>query len=202
MFVYHQQDGIYQDFIEGPCDQILNEANLPVLREINGPTDYDTPFQAEVYFINLVQAVEVRFGEPFFDVYDPRLNLAVPVTTRGAINFDIRDYRRFVELNRLDEFNFDDFKIQIRDVVRGYAKATIANAPTDLDIPLAKIERSVDKINDAMGPRITERLSSEFGIKVSFVCVDKIELDTTSDSYHKLGKRPGTQRKGLFGWRS
>lgn len=202
VFVYHQQDGIYQDFIEGPCDQVLKTANLPVLREISGPADDDTPFQAEVYFINLVQAVEVRFGEPFFDVYDPRLDLSVPVTTRGAINFGIRDYRRFVELNRLDEFNFDDFKIQIRDAVRGYVKATIANAPTDLDIPLAKIERSVDKINDAIGPQITERLSSGFGIKVSFVCVDKIELDIASDNYHKLGKRPGTKRKGLFGWRS
>lgn len=129
VFVYHQQDGIYQDFVEGPCVQVLKTANLPVLREISGPADDDAPFQAEVYFINLAQAVEVRFGEPFFDVYDPRLDLSVPVTTRGAINFGIRDYRRFVELNRLDEFNFDDFKIQIRDAVRGYVKATIANAP-------------------------------------------------------------------------
>ncbi len=89
VFVYHQQDGIYQDFIEGPCDQVLKTANLPVLREISGPADDDAPFQAEVYFINLVQAVEVRFGEPFFDVYDPRLDLSVPVTTRGAINFGV-----------------------------------------------------------------------------------------------------------------
>ena len=35
-FVYHQKDGTYQDFIEGPYDQIIKTANLPVLASIVG----------------------------------------------------------------------------------------------------------------------------------------------------------------------
>ena len=36
VFVYKQKDGTEQDFIEGPFDQILETANLPVLASLIG----------------------------------------------------------------------------------------------------------------------------------------------------------------------
>lgn len=187
-FVYHQKDGTYQDFIEGPYDQILKTANLPVLARIVGLAyDGGTPFQAEVYFINLAQVVQVRFGVPFFDVYDPRfLDFGVPVAARGTITFGIKDYRQFIKLHRLDEFDLDAFKAQVRDAVTRYVKAAVANAPSDLGIPLVQIERGLAKIHDAVEPQIKERLSSDFGVEVSGVDISAIELDKTSDGYRQL----------------
>ena len=73
VFVYKQKDGVMQDFIVGPFDQIIKTANFPVLASIVGLAYEDgTPFQAEVYFINLARIVQVKFGVPFFDVYNPR----------------------------------------------------------------------------------------------------------------------------------
>ncbi len=187
-FVYHQKDGTYQDFIEGPYDQIIKTANLPVLASIVGLAyDGGTPFQAEVYFINLAQVVQVRFGVPFFDVYDPRfLDFGVPVAARGTITFGIKDYRQFIKLHRLDEFDLDAFKAQVRDAVTRYMKAAVANAPTDLGIPLVQIERGLAKVHDAVEPQIRERLSSDFGVEVSGVDISAIELDKTSDGYRQL----------------
>lgn len=187
-FVYHQKDGTYQDFIEGPYDQILKTANLPVLASIVGLAyDGGTPFQAEVYFINLAQVVQVRFGVPFFDVYDPRfLDFGVPVAARGTITFGIRDYRQFIKLHRLDEFDLDAFKAQVRDAVTRYVKAAVANAPADLGIPLVQIERGLARVHDAVEPQIKERLSSDFGVEVSGVDISAIELDKTSDGYRQL----------------
>lgn len=72
VFVYKQKSGAMQDFIMGPFDQTIKTANLPVLASIVGLTyEGGTPFQAEVYFINLARIIQVRFGVPFFDVYDP-----------------------------------------------------------------------------------------------------------------------------------
>ena len=187
-FVYHQKDGTCQDFIEGPYDQILKTANLPVLASIVGLAyDGGTPFQAEVYFINLAQIVQVRFGVPFFDVYDPRfLDFGVPVAARGTITFGIKDYRQFIKLHRLDEFDLDAFKAQVRDAVTRYVKAAVANAPADLGIPLVQIERGLARIHDAVEPQIRERLSSDFGVEVSGVDISAIELDKTSDGYRQL----------------
>lgn len=187
-FVYNQKDGTYEDFIEGPYDQILKTSNLPVLASIVGLAyDGGTPFQAEVYFINLAQVVQVRFGVPFFDVYDPRfLDFGVPVAVRGTITFRIGDYRSFIKLHRLDEFDLNTFKAQVRDAVVRYVKAVVANAPADLGIPVIQIERGLARIHDAVEPDIVERLSSDFGVDVSGVDIAAVEVDKTSDGYRQL----------------
>ena len=62
-----------QDYIVGPFAQTIKTANLPILANIVGLAyEGGTPFQAEVYFINLAQIIQVKSGVPFFDVYDPR----------------------------------------------------------------------------------------------------------------------------------
>ena len=73
VFVYKQEDGLMQDFIVGPFDQTIKTANFPVLASIIGLAyEGGTPFQAEVYFINIARIIQVKFALPFFDVYDPR----------------------------------------------------------------------------------------------------------------------------------
>ena len=131
VFVYNQKNGIMQDFIVGPFDQIIETKNFPVLASIVGLAyDGGTPFQAEVYFINLANIIQVKFGIPFFDVYDPRfLDFGVPVAVRGTISFKISDYREFIKLHRLNTFNLMDFQTQIRDTVTRYVKDAVANAP-------------------------------------------------------------------------
>ena len=82
-----------QDFIVGPYYQTIETSNFPVLASIIGLAyDGGTPFQAEVYFINLARIIQIKFGVPFFDVYDPRFNdFGVPVAVRGTISFKINE---------------------------------------------------------------------------------------------------------------
>ena len=187
-FVYHSDDGVFQDFIEGPYDEIVSTNNLPVLASVIGfAYDDGTPFQAEIYFINLAQVVQVRFGVPFFDVYDPRfLDFGVPVAVRGTLTFSIRDYRQFIKLHRLDEFDLEQFRLQVRDVVTRYIKAAVVNAPMELGIPVVQIERGIAGIHDLVVPKIAERLSSDFGVAVSGMDISAIELDKTSEGYRQL----------------
>lgn len=90
-FVYKQKDGTIQDFIEGPFDEIIKTANFPVLSSIVGLAyGGDSPFQAEVYFINLAGIIQIKFAVPYFDVVDPRYaDFAVPVAAGGSITFNI-----------------------------------------------------------------------------------------------------------------
>lgn len=188
VFVYKQKDKTMQDYIVGPFDEILKTNNLPVLSSIVGLAyDGGTPFQAEVYFINLAQIVQVKFAVPFFDVYDPRLEeFGVPTAVRGTITFKIKDYKEFIKLHRLVDFNLNDFQNQIRDVVIHYAKDTIANAPAENNIPLIQIETKISMINDKIEMDISERLQNDFGVAVSGVDIDAIELDKSSEGYKQL----------------
>ena len=188
VFVYKQKDGTMQDFIVGPFDQTIKTANFPILASIVGLAyEGGTPFQAEVYFINLAQIIQTKFAVPFFDVYDPRFtDFGVPLAVRGTISFKISDYREFIKLHRLSTFNLDDFQTQIRDAVSRYVKDTVANAPATHNIPLIQIETKVSQINDAIEFDISERLKENFGVDISGVDIGTIELDKTSEGYRSL----------------
>lgn len=188
VFVYNQKNGIMQDFIVGPYDQIIKTANFPVLASIIGLAYEDgTPFQAEIYFINLARIIQVKFGVPFFDVYDPRfLDFGVPIAARGTVSFRIRDYKEFIKLHRLNNFNLEDFQGQIRDAVIHYVKDAITNAPVANNIPVIQIENKISQINDAIEHDISERLEENFGVTVSSVDIGAIEIDKSSESYQQL----------------
>jgi len=188
IFVYKQKDGTMQDIIEGPFDTILKTANLPVLASIVGLAyDGGTPFQAEVYFINLATIIQTKFAIPYFDVYDPRFeDFTVPVAVRGTISFKIKDYREFIKLHRLTDFNLDDFQNQIKDVVIRYAKDIVSNTPAENNIPLVQIETKISSINDKIEYVVSERLKEDFGVETSGVDISAIELDQSSEGYRQL----------------
>lgn len=188
VFVYNQKNGVMQDYIEGPYDEIIKTENLPVLASIIGLAyDGGTPFQAEVYFINLARIIQVKFGVPFFDIYDPRFaDFGVPVAVRGTVSFRIADYREFIKLHRLNSFRLDDFQKQIRDAVSRYVKDTVANAPAANNISVIQIETKTAQINDVVEYDISERLKEGFGVLVSGVDIGAIEIDKSSEGYRQL----------------
>ena len=188
VFVYKQKDGTMQDYIEGPYDQIIKTANFPVLSSIVGLAyEGGTPFQAEIYFINLAKIIQVKFAVPFFDVYDPRFDdFGAPVAVRGTVNFGIADYREFIKLHRLSLFSIDDFQKQIRDTVSRYVKDVVASAPATHNIPLVQIESKTAQINDIIEYDLSQRLNETFGVTVSGVDIGAIEIDKTSNGYRQL----------------
>lgn len=188
VFVYSRCNETVQEYIEGPCDLILNTKNLPILASLVGLAyEGGTPFQAEVYFINLARIIQVKFGVPFFDIYDPRFtDFGVPVAVRGTVSFNIEDFRAFIKLHRLNNFQLEDFQQQIRDAVSRYVKDIVANAPATHNIPVIQIETKTAQINDMVEYDLAERLKENFGILVSGIDIGAIEIDKNSEGYHQL----------------
>ena len=190
VFVYKQKDGSVQDFIEGPFDQTIKTANFPVLSNIVGAAfGGDSPFQAEVYFINLAGNNQIRFGVPYFNVYDPRfLDFGVPVAARGTITFNITDYKSFIKLTRLINFELDDFKKSIKDALTKNIKGIITNIPESNNIPVLQMERKILEINDLIKPRLQDALENDFGVNLKRFDLATLDFDKESEEYQKLVK--------------
>lgn len=188
VLAYNQPDGYIYDYIEGPADTILETSNLPVLADIIGRAyNGGSPFQAEVYFINLAELIQVPFGVPFFDVFDPRFtDYSAPIAVRGTINFKITDYQEFIRLHQLNDFDLKSFQIRVRDTVIKIVKGVVINVPAEHNIPVVQIERKILEINTLVENHIKEHLYRDFGVSVSRVDISAIEIDKTSDSYHQL----------------
>jgi len=186
IFVY-EQSGQSHDVIYGPFDQIIKTSNLPILSGILGMAyGGDTPFQAEVYFVNLADNIQILFGVPYFDVFDGRYpDLPVPVAARGTMTFKISDYKDFIKSNRLIEFSLMDFKEQIKAVVTKSVRSVIMSVTRNSDIPLVQIQSYGDEINDKVNALLVERLKP-FGITLSSFDISDIEIDKSSDGYNQL----------------
>lgn len=188
VFVYMQQNATLQDFIEGPYDQTIKTGNFPVLANLVGLAwGGESPFQAEVYFINLQGNNQVRFGIPYFDVFDPRLpDHGIPVSVRGTLTFNITDYRGFIKLNRLVNFDLDKFLEQIRAAISKYVKNVVANIPRTMNIPLVQMETQLLDINQKVQGYLSSRLEEDFGVNLKALDISAIEIDKDSPYYAEV----------------
>lgn len=196
VFVYKQNDGTLQDFIEGPYDQTIKTANFPILTSIVGTAfGGSSPFQAEIYFINLSGNIQIRFGIPYFDIYDPRfIDLGIPCAVRGTLTFNLTDYKNFIKLNRLINFDLEDFKKQIKDFFQRKAKSVVLNVPQESNIPVMQIERKIDEISDIVQSKLKTELEEHFGVNLKRLDIATIELDKEHPHYQQLKKTTADQQ--------
>ena len=201
VFVYKQKDGENQDFIAGPHDQTIKTANFPILTSVVGTAfGGASPFQAEIYFINLSGNVQIRFGIPYFDVFDPRfMDFAVPMAVRGTLTFNITDYKGFIKLNRLINFELDDFKKQIKDAITKYIKAVVTNIPADNGMPVLQMERKILEINDLVAKYLGTRLETDFGVNMKGLDIANLEVDKEAEGYAELRKVTAEQTTKTVG---
>lgn len=190
VFVYSQSGGTNQDYIVGPHDDIIKTANFPVLSGLVGMAfGGQSPFQAEVYFINLSNNVQILFGVPYFDVFDPRYpDLPIPLAVRGTITFNITDYKAFIKNNRLINFSLIDFKKQVKSAVIKYVKSVVINIPRKSNIPAVQLESCILEINNVVSDYISKRFVEDFGVNLKALDIDAVEINKESENYIQLKK--------------
>lgn len=201
VFVYKQEEGENQEFIMGPHDQTIKTANFPVLSSIVGSAFGGvSPFQAEIYFINLSGNIQIRFGIPYFDVFDPRFaDFAVPMAVRGTLTFNVTDYRGFIKLNRLINFEVDNFKKQIKDAITKYIKGVVTNIPLDNGIPVLQMERKIIDINNLVASYLGVRMETDFGVNMKGLDIAALEVDKEAEGYAELRKVTAEQTTKTVG---
>ena len=191
VFVYHSREKIVQDIILGPYDSILETQNLPLITSVIGLAfNGNTPFQAEIYFINLSQILQTKIGVPYFDVADSRFpDRGVPTSVRGVISFKISDLVDFIEKYQLRTISIDEFRGVIKAATTKYVKTVVANAPDEYGIPVTQLEKRILDINVIIEKHLKKRLFDEFGVTVTSVDISDIEIDKTSPNYKFLLKK-------------
>lgn len=200
VFVYQQKDGSMQDFIVGPYDQTIKTANFPVLSNIVGTAfGGASPFQAEIYFINLAGNVPIKFGIPYFNITDTRLpDFPVPMSVRGQIIFNITDYKLFIKNTRLINFELDDFKSLIKSAVTSSVKSGVMNINRTNPLNLVQIEENLDFINETLKAKLKDTFSEDFGVNLKRFDIDSLEMDQESEGYRKLLKVTRDQQEKTF----
>ena len=190
VFVYKKDGGQVMDFIVGPYDGTIKTDNFPVLASIIGTAfGGESPFQAEIYFMNLQLNNQIKFAIPYFDVADPRsLDITVPFAVRGSITFNLTNYKNFIKLNRLVDFDLETFSNQIKGAVTKFVKSFVANYPAENQLPVLQLERKVVEIGDMVQSRLAPAFENDFGINLKRFDISAIEPDKESEGYHEFSR--------------
>lgn len=136
---------------------------------------------------NLSKGSQVKFGIPYFDVFDPRLqDTGIPVAVHGNITYAIEDMDMFQSINKTENFSDDVFQTKLRATVTKFVKSVVSNAPCDAQIPAIQLERRIVEIGTLVQNYVTPQVERQFAIKVRNLDITSITVDKDSRGYREL----------------
>lgn len=152
----------------GPGRHTLETANIPLLKKlINIPTDGKTPFHCEVYYINKVLALNVKWGTTSkFEVLDPKFFVQLNVGASGAMEIRIKDTRKF-----LIKIVGTQREVTTDKIVEFFKEKIVVKVKTHLsrimsEVSYVVINQHLEDISEALKLKLAEEMD-EYGIEVA-----------------------------------
>lgn len=167
----------------------ISSENIPLLNKlINIPFGNESPFKAEVWFINQISKLDMPWGTPQpILLEDPKYKIIVPVRSNGQYGLRISDPRLFLEtlIGNMSAFTADK--------ISQYFKGRLVQALNSL---LAKqiVERQISilDINTELIPMSAECESQlniimeKYGIEIKEFAIMSINVPEQDESVIKL----------------
>lgn len=167
----------------------LDTQNIPLIRHfVNLPFGGDSPFHCEVYFINKVTAMDIRWGTSTpIPVQDAVYGIILPIGANGQFAVQIEDSKKFLTklVGTVPQFNQAHLTNAFRGILMTKIKDYIAGQFVKHKITFLEITAHIDSISQA----IRESLSAEFeeyGIKLVNFTVNSISVPENDPSFVQL----------------
>ena len=175
----------------GPGTHTLRTANIPLLRQfIKMPFGGETPFAAEIYYINKAVNLDVKWGTNApIPVLDPKFNVYLPVRAFGQFGIQVADARAFiVQLSATNpEFTSDQLSNYFKGVLLTKAKDYIAETIVKQKINLLEISAYLEEMSGSL----QEKLSADFGkfgVKLVNFYLNSVDVPEDDDTVVRLKK--------------
>lgn len=192
VFLY-QNKGEY-DILVGPYDDVVKTDNLPVLASIVGLAyKGGTPFQAEVYYINLARGMELPFTIPYFRVVpaEPEYRAYnIQVAIHGAMAFQVPSdpamIKNFLEAWGTADTTMEEFQSRVKSMLTQEVKQIVSNAPKDTGIFIMHFNSLIGEMGHYILSRMQEQIMQRFGVFASSIIIEDIRYDEDSEAYQRL----------------
>ncbi len=176
------------------CDEItegtitLTTGNIPLLTTLLSlPFGGNTPFQAEVWFINKLIKLDTKWGTPTpIQIEDPKYGIIVPIRAHGQYGFRVLEPRAFLTtlLGAQAELSDD----RIRQYFRGKVLSTVGSQLGSLfnsNLSIFNMAAHLDELSNAALERIAPSMRP-FGIDLVTFYFESINVPEDDPSYAKL----------------
>jgi membrane protease subunit (stomatin/prohibitin family) len=184
------QGGAVLDVL-GPGTHTLRTANIPLLRKlIAAPFGGETPFAAEVYYVNKAVNLDVKWGtnNPI-PILDPKFNVFLPVRAFGQFGIQVADSRAFVtQLSAQSaQFTSDQLSNYFRGVLLTKAKDYIAETIVKKKINVLEISAYLEDMSTAIGDKLTAEFA-KFGVRLVNFYLNSVDVPEDDETVIRLKK--------------
>ncbi len=158
-----------------PGQYTLDTKNLPMLSTLAGwKYGFDSPFKAEVYFVNTTQLTDLKWGTP-----NPVILRDAdfgPLRVRAFGNYTLRatDPKALIQhlVGTDSEFNVDEVSELLRSIISHTFADVIANA----DIPVMDLAANYTGLSEALRQAVVQRVDDEYGLDLPMLFIVNISL--------------------------
>ncbi len=162
----------------GPGTHTLSSKNLPILSGLIGLAfGGDSPFKAEVYFINKAVSMDAKFGLMPFNMIEPNFKVPIPITSRGSFALTVSDSKSF--LNKLVGTVADLDTMTISKYFRGVITEATKNAITKIAkeqvLSPLELESIVFEVATAVKGLISNTIL-EYGLELKLFNIEAIPI--------------------------
>ncbi|MCH2229281.1 MAG: SPFH domain-containing protein [Crocinitomicaceae bacterium] len=173
-------EGQLQDIL-GPGTHTLSTKNLPVLSGLVGLVyGGNSPFVAEVYFVNKAVSMDTKFGLTPFNMIEPTFKVPIPVSCRGSFALVVEDSRIFLTkiIGTVKDFHASTIKELFRGVITENIKSTITKISKEQNLSPLELESIVFQVSGAVKAIINNHLK-EFGLSLKIFNIEGIPVIDT-----------------------
>jgi len=156
----------------------LKSANIPLLNKlINIPFGSNSPFKAEVWFINQISKLDIKWGTPTpIQLEDPRYNVIVPVRAFGQYGIKVREPRLFLEtlIGNMTSFTAEKIEQYFKGKVLSQLSTLITQKIAQNNVSILDINAHLIDMSEYCNTQLNSTFN-KYGIEViefSFISVN------------------------------
>lgn len=157
----------------------LSTENIPILNNLaNLPFGGRSPFTAEVWFVNKVFALDIKWGTSTpIQLQDPKYGVFVPVRAFGQFGIQIEDSQKFLIklVGNLPEFDKTSILKYFRGLYLTKAKDAISSYLIHKNVGILEINAYLDEISIFLQEKIAPAFN-EYGISLTSFYVNDINV--------------------------
>ncbi|MCX6145696.1 MAG: SPFH domain-containing protein, partial [Candidatus Kapabacteria bacterium] len=156
----------------------LSSNNLPILSSIIGLAfGGDSPFKAEVYFINKSVSMDAKFALFPFNMIEPNFRVPIPVTSRGSFALAVSDSRNFLNkvVGTVSDFETHTLVQYFRGVIVENTKSAITKIAKEQSLSPLELESIVSEVASAVRGLLRQTLN-EYGLDLRLFNIEAIPI--------------------------
>ena len=173
----------------------LKSENLPLLNKlINIPFGGDSPFSAEVWFVNQITRMDLKWGTPQpILLEDPKYSIIVPVRAFGQYGIRVSDPRRFLEtlIGNMSSFTIDFIDNYFKGKLITNLSSIIAKKIIQDQISILDINTQLVELSDYCNTEINKSFE-KYGISLVDFSIMSVNVPQDDPSFVKLKEAKAT----------